>query len=244
MLLKDGYVQLGGEGDGLVSPNLSQYLTFDDDGPTFMSLVGSGASTINIGSTALTIVASEVKTDVFNERVAAAGVTVEGVLLKDHAITIDGTGGGNVSRVLYNQYLTETTEGTSVEALKTFSIPAGTMAANGDAIEVEAFVECDASGNSSTVAMYFNAATFETSTQTCTSLTWHLHGVIQRIDATHMAWMGKLDYSNTVGSLHTYTGDTITWANAQDFTVRGTTPTQAGDVTLYLLRLTYHPAVP
>ncbi len=184
------------------------------------------------------------KTDTINEHTAAAGVAVEGVLLKDHAITIDGTGGGNVSRVLYQQYLTETTEGTSQEDLKTVSIPAGTMAANGDSIEVDAWVECDADANSKTATMYFNGSTFETNTRSpCVSETWHLHGVIMRIDSTHMAWMGKLDYSNTVGSLHTYTGDTITWANAQDFTIRATTPTQAGDVTLYRLSLKYVPAV-
>ena len=252
VLLKDGYVQLGGEGDGLVSPNSGQYLTFDDDGPTFMSLVSSGASTINIGSTALTIVASEVKTNVFNERVAAAGVTAEGVLLKDHAITIDGTGGGNVCRVICQTAGTMQPTGTAIETVFTCTLPAATMAADGDMLDIRFAVLHDADANTVTweVDHADSGGTgieqMMSGTNNAANLSWTANLEIWRDSATTAQFVKRYWVSNPQLNQSQYATPASgwTWADASKIIIRLTNPTAANDGAVKNVLVRYCPAVP
>ena len=174
----------------------------------------------------------------------ASGTIAATGALSGSRVTIGTAGGGNACRLIYNAYLTDTTAGTGAEDVRTVTVPAGTMSANGDLLDFEGWVKCAATANNKTVAVVFDGGTFETSTQACNGNNWRFHAQFRRVNATNLLYTGGLSYtSEGAGTTHIYTG-TPTWANALNFVVRLTTPTTPGDATLYRLKVIYCPAVP
>lgn len=143
---------------------------------------------------------------------------------------------------IYSASLTDTTTGTSAEDVRTVAIPAGTLGADGDSLVIEFGVKAAATANNKTVAVVFDGTTYETSTQASNGNSWFFTGIIRRVTATTLVYIGSLNYATMgAGTLHIYTGS-ATWANALNFIVRLTTPTVLGDATLHSLSIVKIPA--
>lgn len=98
----------------------------DDSGAVGIGLDGVGASLL-LQATTVTVQASgTLKTDNIIETTAAAGVTIEGVLIKDS--TVDGVTMSTLPTTVTCETLNAYPSGTSIETVDTFTVP--TLAAN------------------------------------------------------------------------------------------------------------------
>lgn len=157
-----------------------------------------------------------------------------------------GTGSLTVGGVLCKGAPAAATAGTTEEVLATCTIPAATLAASGSTVRVILVAHTTANANnkqlrvrvggvSGTLVLDLPAAAANNNTITTT---WPL--VIQRTGATTATVNGSItrfttDSTSAAVGASNYTAlraAAITWANAQDLVITGTTPTSAGDLTL------------
>lgn len=98
----------------------------DDSNAVGFNLDGAGAN-LGLQGTTITVQASStLKTDNIIETTAAAGVTIEGVLVKDS--TVDGVTMSTLPTTVTCETLNAYPSGTSIETVDTFTVP--TLAAN------------------------------------------------------------------------------------------------------------------
>lgn len=149
-----------------------------------------------------------------------------------------------VPRVIYAAILSDTTATTSLETVRTVTIPAGLLASDGDRIEYDGFVTTAINANNKTVAVYFNSHDMQSAvTQASAGNLFAPKGAIIRVSATLYRYVTYTSYVSDSGAYHSSTTAFVA-ANANSLDVKFTTPTLAGDATLRSLIVTYYPAVP
>lgn len=140
------------------------------------------------------------------------------------------------------------TTGTVEEVLATCALPAGTLSANGATLRVSVFLHTAANANSKSFAVRVGglagAITYSSGGSAANNLNIIFPGagahVIQRTGATTATAQGyanaHTDKATTAMSVafaaYLDRAVSITWANALDLVITGTTPTAAGDLTL------------
>jgi hypothetical protein len=158
-------------------------------------------------------------------------------------VTIGTTGGGNVARVLHSEWVNGTTAGTgSSEGLDQITVAAGTLAATGDSLEVEARYQATVA-NACIFGIGFNG--FSNPEQNVTlSATGSL---IARSTITRTgAATGRMTFETEYGTAN-YVADemdiNVTWANSSTLEIKLRTPTTIGDCYLKSDRVMFVPAV-
>lgn len=158
-----------------------------------------------------------------------------------------GSGSGTLSAggVLCKGAPAQATAGTSEEILATCTVPANTLSASGSGLQVRLFAHTAANANNKQIKIrvggiggttVFDSAATASNNQNW-STTWPFS--IQRIGAATATVNGSVSRfndsaSSTPAGSHyaTLKAASITWANANDLVITGTTPSAAGDLTL------------
>jgi hypothetical protein len=167
---------------------------------------------------------------------------VNGNLTPDK-VTIQGAG-GNVARIIHSEWVNATTVGTgSAETLDSVTIAAGTLAATGDSLEIEARYQATAA-NLCVFAIGFNGVGSNPERNATLSTTGSL---IARSTVTRTgSATGRITFSTIYGTtsfVHDEMDMNVTWGSSSTLEVRLRTVTAPGDCYLKSTRVTYVPAV-
>lgn len=122
------------------------------------------------------------------------------------------------------------TTGTSLETLATCLIPANALVVDGTGLKVKAWGTTAANGNSKTFALYFGATACASLTVALNNGTFVGETTILRTGATAQECGGTVIGGTSVAATRQTPAETL--ANAVAMTVKGTTPTASGDLTL------------
>jgi hypothetical protein len=158
-------------------------------------------------------------------------------------VTIGTTGGGNVARVLHSEWVNGTTAGTgSSEGLDQITVVAGTLAATGDSLEVEARYQATVA-NACIFGIGFNGfGNPEQNVTLSTTGTLIARSTITRTGAA----TGRMTFETVSGTAN-YVADemdiNVTWANSSTLEIKLRTPTATGDCYLKSDRVMFVPAV-
>ena len=221
--------------------------------------VADTANSVCVGSSAIT---GEGSSADGNEGVLAFGnasadntltllATASGVELNPTTgalLTAAGTGTGRVSvgGVLCKGAPAQATTGTTEQVLATCTIPANTLSANGSAVLFKFFAHTAANANNKQLRIRVGGIG---GTVVCDStavaannlnITTPQNGTVARTGATTAtAFCASWQFTNAASSATISTtvysaqrAAAVTWANANDLVITGTTPTAAGDLTL------------
>jgi len=146
----------------------------------------------------------------------------------------DGTG---PVTALYEDHADHTTAGTSEETLDSFSLPGGTLAADGDCLRISGRGIAASNGNNKTLLVKFGATTVATMLVASSGDGWDFSVVIRRSGAATQVASGSITRASvsafsTVGGQFTETTPAETLSGALTIAVAATTPSSAGDFTL------------
>lgn len=157
-----------------------------------------------------------------------------------------GTGTLTLGGVLCKAAPAQATTGTSEEILATCTIPAATLSANGSFIEFNFFAHIAANGNNKRLLVRIGGiggaivADSGTVAHSGNNFVNYAPCIVQRLSATTATSSCQVwSVTNSATSSTSSTSPSqfqkalaVTWANANDFVITGTTAGQAGDLTL------------
>jgi hypothetical protein len=204
-------------------------ITADDSGAVFMSLDGSGDEII-FQSSDITL----------NGTVDADGVTLAGGLVD--GVDVSGHYAAT-SKTLLNRYYNLTTSTLVEETLLTYNIPAGTLVANGDRINIRIRGHHAVNTNSATMTPTVGGQWTGGITSASNSAIWiyDIEFFRTAVDAQRYSISGAMGSSGGASS------GGATWALDDGavipLVIKATTPTLAGDFVLDHVSVTYTPAV-
>lgn len=140
---------------------------------------------------------------------------------------------------LFADFTSRTTGTTSIETIVTYTLPAGYLSTDGQAVYFVAAGMCAANANSKVIEVYFGATAVSTLTTTCNNAGWRTEGEIVRTSSTAQ-WSGSHIYlsTNTGGARSIALAESL--GSAVDIRVRFTTASAAGDLTLKYFRVENH----
>lgn len=162
-------------------------------------------------------------------------------------LAIPGTSGSAYGlEALFDEYADATTAGVAYEDLYSYSVPAGTLAANGDCIDFEYQGTTAANANNKVFGVTFdNSTVFDSGTIALNDGHWNLRGKIIRVnDTTVRVWAV---YSDSSGNgLTNYEQLTVVGltSNAYLLDLYCRTPDNAGDITARAAKGVFIPAAP
>jgi hypothetical protein len=154
----------------------------------------------------------------------------------DGAAGAAGAAGGSVLP-LYEDRADHATTGTSEETLDSFSVPAGTLANDGDYLRVKGRCIVAGNANSKTLSLKFGATTVATLAVASNGESWDFEAVIRRSGAATQVASGRV-VKGTTSAFSTANGQfdeatpAETLSGAVTLAVDATTPTSSGDLTL------------
>lgn len=140
------------------------------------------------------------------------------------------------------------TTGTAIETLYSYTMPANTLAANGQALTIEVWATTAANANNKTLTVVFGATTIGTSTAAgFNGETMSMRCQVYRVTATTQK--GRCNFQSfTSGTLTANQNAVITAAapaetlsGAVVVAIRGTTPTASADLTAQAATIDWYP---
>lgn len=139
--------------------------------------------------------------------------------------------GGTVPSVLHKSVTSASTGANTDETtLWSYSLPAGTLASDGQAVRITVFGETASNTNTKTVTLKFGATTLGARTTTTSGATWQAVATVMRSGAT--AQVATAQSHITSGIVQNTTAPAETLANAVTIALTGTNGTASdGDIT-------------
>ena len=133
--------------------------------------------------------------------------------------------------------------GTSEDVIATYTLPANSLATNGQGISFFAWGTCAANNNSKTVSLRFGGIggtvlATNVATTTCNASSWGAYATILRTGAATQTSGGELELGSTTTSGVIVAAPTQTLSNAVDLVVTATCPTADADVAFIGYRAT------
>ena len=139
---------------------------------------------------------------------------------------------GTPVTVLHVNTTSQATTGTSEEVLATYTLPAGTLSANGKAIRVTASCKHAANSNNASCSLRFGGiggTVIASRASTSSGGQYMLSATLYRTGAATQESIGVASVENSMQV--TVATPTQTLSGAVDIVVTGTTATAAGDIT-------------
>lgn len=121
---------------------------------------------------------------------------------------------------------------TNEKDLATYSLPAGSLATDGQAVKITAFGTVAANGNTKTIRIYFGSTVIRARVTTANGVAWYFEGTVVRTSATAQKATADITISGP-GPAPEYTTPAETLANAVTIKVTGQNGTgQANEIVL------------
>ncbi len=191
--------------------------------------------------------AEVIQTDTINEATAAAGVTIDGLLIKDGLV--DG-----YDRAILSEYLAAATTGTTPESLRDFTIPGGTIGAVGDFIDVYMRFSCANNTNSKTAWLQVEGANILTHTTTTAAvlIEFRYRITIIGVGPNSQSYVcnvleGPGAAAASVGAASQFAGVNVRaddYSGDIDIKAMAQSPTALGEISLNFIRVTVHKKKP
>jgi hypothetical protein len=220
-----GHIQWGNSNNVLTVGRSGGVATFNSDGVT---VTGTTASQV-------------VQTD-GNNRLTSSNALP---LITTKAGT--GTATPRVGGMLYEDYTTAENSGTGEDDLKTYTLPAGTMANAGDTLMIHATGALDSTVETKTVKFYFAGGSVALVSSSDISKYWNFRAVIQRVTATsaQLTIVYHQGSANTLGTasslIHHSTATISTLASDQVIKFTGEA-TSSSLLSQFEMQIIYYPA--
>jgi hypothetical protein len=213
------YLRFGlASSDGFIAVSSGQKIIFSN--PLKASAYGSGT---NAGTLAY-----------------LSGFTSAGDIIEVDPASVGGSGGVETLNV---QYTDVANSGTSETDLMSYTLPAGTLANNGDRIEIEGWFTIAANANTKTLKWKFgsNIITLGSSLFTASGGFIKFKTTIIRVDGTNQKMMYEF-FPQFGSAFPAVTSATQTLSGAITLKFTGTSGTASSDITQNSMTVTYYPA--
>lgn len=228
--------------DKIESLSAGSGVTVEDEGVsegtgiTTLNFSGAGCSVTVVGAEAEIIVPGggsgiDVEDEGVSEATGAtilnftgAGVTATDVGAGQVDIDIPGGSGTDVSRLTSITTITGTPAATTETDLLNYTLPAGTLASNGQAVRIQASGTLAATTRSRTVRLYFGSTVISTvATTNSANIVWKIDAMVIRVDGTNQRVNAiiTLGTASAIAAILTNSSPTETLSGALSMKVTG-----------------------